>query len=54
MVELDAKGTLLAARSLGIHHRQAEGSTIMADGALVIADEGGDAQALLTRYARLT
>ncbi|HWA62748.1 MAG TPA: hypothetical protein VG939_15310, partial [Caulobacteraceae bacterium] len=52
MVELDAHGDLLAARGLGRHHRQAEGATILADGALVIADEGGDARALITRYAR--
>ena len=53
MVELDAQGMLLAARGLGEHHRQAEGATILADGALVIADEGGDAHARMTRYARI-
>jgi len=53
MVELDSKGTLLAARRLNKSHRQAEGATIMADGALVIGDEGGDAKALLTRYPRV-
>jgi hypothetical protein len=53
MVELDAQGMLLAARSLGEHHRQAEGATILADGSLVIADEGGDAHGTMTRYARL-
>ena len=53
MVELDAKGMLLSARGLGQHHRQAEGATILADGALVIADEGGSGHARMTRYARL-
>ena len=53
MVELDGQGILLAARSLGPHHRQAEGASILPDGALVIADEGGDAHARMTRYARV-
>jgi hypothetical protein len=52
MVELDGQGLLLAARSLGQHHRQAEGASILADGALLITDEGGDAHARMTRYAR--
>ncbi|HEY2706732.1 MAG TPA: SdiA-regulated domain-containing protein [Caulobacteraceae bacterium] len=54
MVELDSEGSLLAARTLGEGHRQPEGATILPDGALVIADEGGDADALMTRYARVT
>jgi uncharacterized protein YjiK len=53
MVELGPDGALLAARVLDAAHRQAEGATIMADGALVIADEGDDARAQITRYARL-
>lgn len=53
MVELDPRGMLLAARGLGQHHRQAEGATVLANGDLVIADEGGDARGLMTRYARL-
>jgi hypothetical protein len=53
MVELDAKGMLLCARGLGEHHRQAEGATILADGSLVIVDEGGEAHARMTRYARI-
>ena len=52
LVELDAHGLLLAARGLGKGHRQAEGATILPNGALVIADEGGDARALMTRYPR--
>ncbi|MBS0408314.1 MAG: hypothetical protein JSR86_00255 [Proteobacteria bacterium] len=52
MVELDERGQILAARWLGRLHRQAEGATILADGALVIADEGGNARATITRYAR--
>jgi uncharacterized protein YjiK len=53
MVELDPNGLLLAARGLGDRHRQAEGATILPNGALVIADEGGDARAMMSRYARL-
>jgi hypothetical protein len=53
MVELDASGMLLAARGLGARHPQAEGATILANGDLVIADEGGDGHARMTRYARL-
>jgi uncharacterized protein YjiK len=52
MVELDERGQLLAARWLGRLHRQAEGSAILSDGTLVIADEGGNARATITRYAR--
>ena len=53
LVELDAEGGLLAARSLGAHHPQPEGVTILANGALLIADEGGSAHAHLARYARV-
>ena len=53
MVELDADGTLLAARWLGRRHRKAEAATILSDGALLIGDEGGDARAVMTRYVRL-
>jgi hypothetical protein len=53
MVELDPFGTVLAARRLGSHHRQAEGSAILPDGGLMIADEGGDSYAKVTRYARV-
>lgn len=53
MVELDADGTLLAARWLGRRHRKAEAATILSDGALLIGDEGGNARAVMTRYVRL-
>ena len=53
MVELDPQGILLAARGLGEHHRQAEGASILPDGSLVIADEGGEAHARITRYGRV-
>jgi uncharacterized protein YjiK len=53
MVELDAAGRLLAARRFGKGLRQAEGATILHDGALVIAREGGDERALMRRYARV-
>ena len=52
MVELDADGTLLAARRFGKGMHQAEGAAILPDGALLIAREGGDARALMRRYAR--
>jgi hypothetical protein len=53
MVELDVYGGVLAARLLGAHHRQAEGSAVLPDGRLMIADEGGKAQGFVTRYARI-
>ncbi len=53
MVELDSSGAIVAARKLGRRHRQAEGSAILPNGDLAIADEGGDARALISRYARL-
>ncbi len=53
MVELDPNGLLLAARGLGELHHQAEGATVLPSGDLVIADEGGDARATMTLYARL-
>lgn len=52
LAELDAKGGLIAARRLSKFHRQAEGVTIMPDGALVIADEGQGGRARLSRYPR--
>lgn len=53
LAELSADGALLAARALGTAHRQAEGAAVAADGALLIADEGQAAPALLSRYARV-
>jgi uncharacterized protein YjiK len=53
MVELNAAGGLLSARELEGPHPQAEGLVILPDGSLLISDEGGDGQALLSRYARL-
>lgn len=53
LAELDANGGLLASRRLGKFHRQAEGVTIMPDGALVIADEGQGGRARLSRYPRV-
>jgi uncharacterized protein YjiK len=52
MVELDGDGALLSARELEGPHPQPEGAAIMPDGSLVIADEGGDGQARLSRYPR--
>lgn len=52
IAELGPDGTLLSARPLGDGHRQAEGVATMPDGSLIIADEGGNDQALITRYRR--
>ena len=50
---LSSTGDVLAARELGSRHRQAEGSAILPDGALLIADEGENAvRAVLSRYPR--
>jgi uncharacterized protein YjiK len=53
LVELDGEGALLSARELEGPHPQPEGVTVMPDGALVIADEGGDGQGRLSRYPRI-
>jgi uncharacterized protein YjiK len=52
MVELDSDGALLSARELEGPHPQPEGAAILPDGSLLIADEGGDGQARLSRYPR--
>jgi uncharacterized protein YjiK len=52
LVELSPEGEILSARALSRQHNQAEGAAIMPDGSLVIADEGGNDQALLSRYPR--
>jgi len=52
LVELDDEGVVLAARRLGPRHPQPEGATILADGALLIADEG-ESLGQMTRYARI-
>ena len=53
MVELDREGQVLAARSLGRHHRQPEGVTVLADGALIIADEARHGFPHIACYDRL-
>lgn len=50
LAELDADGALLSARALRGDHPQAEGLAILPNGALVIADEGAGARALLSVY----
>lgn len=52
LVELSPEGAVLSARALGSAHIQAEGVAVLADGALAVADEAGDARALLSRYPR--
>lgn len=52
LVELSPDGDILAGRALGDQHQQAEGIAVLPDGSLVIADEGRNDQALLSRYAR--
>lgn len=51
LAELDAD-RVLSVRALGPQHVQAEGAAVLADGALAIADEGGDGRALLSIYSR--
>ena len=50
---LTPQGEIAAVRALGRAHRQAEGVTVAADGALIISDEAAGGQALLSRYARI-
>jgi uncharacterized protein YjiK len=53
MAEVTRDGRVLATRALGALHSKAEGSAILPDGSLVIADEGPrHGQALITRYPR--
>ncbi|MGD9980031.1 MAG: SdiA-regulated domain-containing protein [Hyphomonadaceae bacterium] len=52
MVELSGDGAVLSGRDLERAHPQPEGAAILPDGSLVISDEGGDGQALLSRYPR--
>lgn len=52
LVELDRQGEVLASRGLGDLHPHAEGVTILADGGMLISDEGGKDRAHLTRYDR--
>lgn len=52
MAEIDRAGHVFATRRLSDEHVQAEGAAILPDGSLVISDEGGDGQALITRYPR--
>ncbi|UPT64668.1 MAG: SdiA-regulated domain-containing protein [Hyphomonadaceae bacterium JAD_PAG50586_4] len=53
LVELSPEGELLSARALGSGHIQAEGIALLADGAVAVADEAGDARALLSRYPQV-
>lgn len=53
LAELSPDGAVLSARALGSVHVQAEGVAVLADGALAVADEAGDARALLSRYPRM-
>lgn len=52
MAEFSPAGVLVAARSLGREHAQAEGAAILADGTLVIADEAAGGRAMLSLYDR--
>lgn len=53
IAELSQDGAVLSVRALSREHRQAEGAAILPDGSLLLADEGGDGQALISRYPRL-
>ena len=51
VAEVTPGGEVVAVRRFAAPwHRQIEGITFAADGALLVADEGGDGRAILTRY----
>lgn len=52
LAELDSDGALRSARALNRDHEQAESLAVLASGALALADEGGNARALLSVYDR--
>lgn len=52
IAELGPDGALISAWALGEQHRQTEGVAILSDGSLILADEGGNDQALISRYLR--
>lgn len=53
MIEATQDGDILSTRRLGEGHIQAEGATILPDGALLISDEASElTHAQLTRYGR--
>ena len=52
IAEFGPDGALVSARALGHDHRQAEGVAILPDGSLIIADEGGNDRAHISRYLR--
>lgn len=52
IAEFGPDGALLSARALGHRHRQAEGVAVLPDGSLIIADEGGNDRAHISRYLR--
>jgi uncharacterized protein YjiK len=52
IAELGADGAVISARALTGRHRQTEGVAVLPDGSLILADEGGNDQALISRYLR--
>ncbi len=52
IAEFSPDGALLSARALGHNHRQAEGVAVLPDGSVIIADEGGNDRAQISRYLR--
>ncbi len=52
LAELSANGAVLSARALDRPHKQPEGVAVLANGDLVISDEGGNGDPLLTVYGR--
>lgn len=52
MAELGPDGALVTARALPRRHRQTEGVAILPDGSLILSDEGGNDQPLISRYLR--
>lgn len=52
IAEFGPDGAMVAVRALSRRHRQTEGVAILSDGSLILADEGGHGQALISRYPR--
>jgi len=52
IAEFSPDGAMVAVRALSRRHRQTEGVAILPDGSLILADEGGNGQALISRYSR--
>jgi uncharacterized protein YjiK len=52
IAEFGPDGAMVAVRALSRRHRQTEGVAILSDGSLILADEGGNGQPMISRYPR--